>query len=132
MRDFVAFEEHLEGVRASMEGSGEVPGAWYAAPKFYFTNPYAVVASGHEVAVPPGAQQFDFELEVAAVIGTAGHDLDPAEAHRAIFGYCVLNDWSARDLQRREMQVGLGPAKGKDSATTLGPRPGRSSAPAAR
>jgi 2-keto-4-pentenoate hydratase/2-oxohepta-3-ene-1,7-dioic acid hydratase in catechol pathway len=121
VRDFVAFEEHVEGVRASMEGSGGVPDAWYAAPQFYFTNPYAVVASGHEVAVPPGAQQFDFELEVAAVIGTAGHDLDPAEAHRAIFGYCVLNDWSARDLQRREMQVGLGPAKGKDSATTLGP-----------
>lgn len=121
VRDFVAFEEHVQGVRASMDGAADVPGAWYAAPTFYFTNPYAVVGPDDDVAVPPGSQQLDFELEVAAVVGREGHDLTPAQAHDAIFGYCILNDWSARDLQRREMQVGLGPAKGKDSATTLGP-----------
>lgn len=116
IRDFIAFEEHIAGVRA-----GTPPDAWYAAPTFYFTNPYAVVGTDDDVAVPPGSELFDFELEVAAVVGTSGHDLDPAAAHAAIFGYCILNDWSARDLQRREMQVNLGPAKGKDSATTLGP-----------
>jgi 2-keto-4-pentenoate hydratase/2-oxohepta-3-ene-1,7-dioic acid hydratase in catechol pathway len=121
VRDFVAFEEHLEGVRASMEGDSRPPEAWYAAPTFYFTNPYAILSTGEDVPVPPGSQQLDFELEVAAVIGTSGHDLDPDEGEAAIFGYCILNDWSARDLQRREMQVNLGPAKGKDSSTTLGP-----------
>lgn len=121
IRDFVAFEEHVEGVRASIDGADGPPDAWYDAPTFYFTNPYAVIGTGDDVAVPPGSGLFDFELEVAAVIGREGHDLDPAAAHEAIFGYCVLNDWSARDLQRREMQVNLGPAKGKDSATTLGP-----------
>jgi 2-keto-4-pentenoate hydratase/2-oxohepta-3-ene-1,7-dioic acid hydratase in catechol pathway len=120
LRDFVAFEEHVEGMRAGAGGSGPSP-AWYEAPTFYFTNPYAVIGTGQDVAVPPGAQQLDFELEVGAVIGASGHDLEPAAAHAAIFGYCVLNDWSARDVQRREMQVNLGPAKGKDSATTLGP-----------
>ena len=118
IRDFIAFEEHIAGVRAR---TGGAPDAWYAAPTFYFTNPYAVIGTGDDVAVPPGSELFDFELEVAAVIGTAGHDLEPATAHDSIFGYCILNDWSARDLQRREMQVNLGPAKGKDSATTLGP-----------
>ncbi|HEX8497842.1 MAG TPA: fumarylacetoacetate hydrolase family protein [Actinomycetales bacterium] len=121
VRDFVAFEEHVEGVRASIDGADGPPAAWYDAPTFYFTNPYAVVGTGDDVAVPPGSQQLDFELEVAAVIGTAGHDLTDREAHDAVFGYCIMNDWSARDLQRREMQVNLGPAKGKDSATTLGP-----------
>jgi 2-keto-4-pentenoate hydratase/2-oxohepta-3-ene-1,7-dioic acid hydratase in catechol pathway len=120
LRDFVAFEEHVEGMRAGAGGSGPSP-AWYAAPTFYFTNPYAVVGTGVDVPVPPGSQQLDYELEVAAVVGASGQDLDPAAAHAAVFGYCVLNDWSARDLQRREMQVNLGPAKGKDSATTLGP-----------
>jgi 2-keto-4-pentenoate hydratase/2-oxohepta-3-ene-1,7-dioic acid hydratase in catechol pathway len=120
LRDFVAFEEHVEGMRASVDGAGPNP-AWYEAPTFYFTNPYAVIGTGDDVPVPPGSQQLDFELEVAAVVGASGHDLDPAAAHAAIFGYCILNDWSARDLQRREMKVNLGPAKGKDSSTTLGP-----------
>ncbi|MEV7042352.1 fumarylacetoacetate hydrolase family protein [Amycolatopsis sp. NPDC051061] len=115
VRDFVAFEEHVEGI-----AGGVVP-EWYEAPTFYFTNPYALVGAHDDVPVPPGSQAFDFELEVAAVIGHDGASLTPAEARDAIFGYTILNDWSARDLQRREMKVNLGPAKGKDSATTLGP-----------
>lgn len=71
--------------------------------------------------IPPGCRVFDFELEVAAVIGRAGRDLTPAQARDHIAGYLIMNDWSARDLQSREMQVNLGPAKGKDTATTLGP-----------
>ncbi|WIX98883.1 fumarylacetoacetate hydrolase family protein [Amycolatopsis mongoliensis] len=121
VRDFVAFEEHVEGVVASVgDGAGVVP-EWYEAPTFYFTNPYALVGAHDDVPVPPGSRLFDFELEVAAVIGHDGTSLTPAEARDAIFGYTILNDWSARDLQRREMKVDLGPAKGKDSATTLGP-----------
>ena len=73
------------------------------------------------VPVPAGEQRLDYELEVAAVLGRGGSDLTPASAHDCIAGYTIFNDWSARDLQRREMQVNLGPCKGKDFATTLGP-----------
>ncbi|GGU15409.1 fumarylacetoacetate hydrolase family protein [Lentzea flava] len=121
VRDFVAFEEHVEGVVASVSGGSGVPAEWYEAPTFYFTNPYALIGAHDDVPMPPGSRLLDFELEVAAVVGRDGSSLTPAQARDAIFGYTVFNDWSARDLQRREMKVGLGPAKGKDSATTLGP-----------
>lgn len=119
VRDFVAFEEHVEGMVAP---SGEtVAPEWYQAPTFYFTNPYALVGAHDDVPVPPGSQKFDFELEVAVVVGRDGASLSPEQARDHVFGYTILNDWSARDLQFREMAVKLGPAKGKDSATTLGP-----------
>ncbi|GAA2213460.1 fumarylacetoacetate hydrolase family protein [Nonomuraea monospora] len=121
VRDFVAFEEHVEGVRRSVDGRSGVPDAWYDAPAFYFTNPYAVIGPHDDVPMPPGCHAFDFELEVAAVIGSPGRDLTPSRARQHIAGYLIMNDWSARDLQSREMQVNLGPAKGKDTATTLGP-----------
>jgi 2-keto-4-pentenoate hydratase/2-oxohepta-3-ene-1,7-dioic acid hydratase in catechol pathway len=131
VRDFVAFEEHVEGVAASAgtpAGSTAVVPEWYQAPTFYFTNPYALIGAYDDVPVPPGSELLDFELEVAVVVGrgSASHNitgasLTPEQAREHIFGYTVLNDWSARDLQRREMKVLLGPAKGKDSATTLGP-----------
>ncbi|KQS64984.1 fumarylacetoacetate hydrolase family protein [Modestobacter sp. Leaf380] len=121
VRDFVTFEEHVEGVRRSIDGVGGVPERWYAAPTFYFTHPFALVGAHDDVAVPPGSQRFDFELEVAAVLGADLSSPTPEQAREALFGYTVLNDWSARDLQAAEMQVSLGPAKGKDSATTLGP-----------
>ncbi|MEI4272156.1 fumarylacetoacetate hydrolase family protein [Klenkia sp. LSe6-5] len=121
VRDFVAFEEHVEGVVKSVAGGGGVAPEWYQAPTFYFTNPYALVGAFDDVPVPPGSERFDFELEVAVVVGRDGASLTPEQAHEAIFGYTVLNDWSARDLQAREMKVQLGPAKGKDSASTLGP-----------
>jgi len=121
IRDFVAFEEHVEGVVASVGDGGGVVAEWYEAPTFYFTNPYAVVGPYDDVPVPPGSQLLDFELEVAVVVGRDGASLTPEQARDHVFGYTILNDWSARDLQRREMKVSLGPAKGKDSATTLGP-----------
>ncbi|MFI7498206.1 fumarylacetoacetate hydrolase family protein [Streptomyces sp. NPDC049687] len=121
VRDFVTFEEHVEGVRRSVDGVGGVPEAWYDAPTFYFTNPYAVIGPYDDVPVPPGSRVLDFELEVAAVIGREGRDLTPEGARDHIIGYTVFNDWSARDLQSREMQVRLGPCKGKDTAATLGP-----------
>ena len=121
VRDFVTFEEHVEGVVRSVSAEGSVPEAWYDAPTFYFTNPHSLVGAHDDVPVPPGSTRLDFELEVAAVVTGAGTNLSPSAARNHIFGYTVFNDWSARDLQGREMQVNLGPAKGKDSATTLGP-----------
>jgi 2-keto-4-pentenoate hydratase/2-oxohepta-3-ene-1,7-dioic acid hydratase in catechol pathway len=121
VRDFVAFEEHVEGVRKAIDGVAGVVPEWYQAPTFYFTNPYALVGAHDDVAVPPGSQRFDFELEVAVVVGKDGASLTPEQARDHVFGYTILNDWSARDLQAREMKVSLGPAKGKDSASTLGP-----------
>ncbi|MFE2420877.1 fumarylacetoacetate hydrolase family protein [Streptomyces hokutonensis] len=121
VRDFVTFEEHVEGVRRSVDGAAGVPERWYAAPTFYFGNPYAMYGPGDDVPMPPGSSVLDFELEVAAVIGKEGRDLTPEQARDHIVGYTVLNDWSARDLQSAEMKVGLGPCKGKDTATTLGP-----------
>ena len=121
VRDFVTFEEHVEGVRRSVDGAAGVPERWYAAPTFYFGNPYAMYGPHDDIPMPPGSSVLDFELEVAAVIGKEGRDLTPEQARDHIVGYTVFNDWSARDLQSAEMKVGLGPCKGKDTATTLGP-----------
>ncbi len=121
VRDFVTFESHVEGVRRSIEGSPGVPEAWYDAPTFYFTNPHALYGPGEAIPRPRSSRALDFELEVACVVGRTGRSLSEGEAAASIFGYTILNDWSARDLQAREMQVGLGPAKGKDFATSIGP-----------
>ncbi|WP_116205901.1 fumarylacetoacetate hydrolase family protein [Amycolatopsis circi] len=121
IRDFITFEQHTAGSLRAITGNSEVPAAWYEAPAFYFTNPHAAIGSGTAVPMPPGCEVLDFELEVAAVIGKAGFNLSVAEAADHIAGFTILNDWSARDLQSREMRVGLGPVKGKDTATTLGP-----------
>ena len=109
VRDFYAFEQHVATARASRGLA--VPPEWYEQPVFYFSNPAAIYGPEAEIPYPPGTQELDYELEVAAIVGAEGR----------IGGFTVLNDWSARDLQRREMKVGLGPAKGKDFATSLGP-----------
>src|SRR5437588_1408434 len=109
IRDFMAFEEHVRNARA---GRGlEVPRTWYEIPVFYFSNPAAVYGHDQAVPRPPDTEAIDYELELACVIGPDGRPE----------GFTIMNDWSARDLQAREMQVGLGPAKGKDFATSLGP-----------
>lgn len=109
VRDFYAYEGH---VRAGFRRRGtEIPDAWYEAPVFYFSNPVAVLGPGEAVRRPASCHMLDFELETAAVIGAA----------EQIAAFTLLNDWSARDIQRREVTVGLGPAKGKDFATSLGP-----------
>ena len=119
IRDFMAFEEH---VVTSYRAIGQpVHPVWYELPVFYFTNPAAVQGPYDDVAISPGSSAFDFELEIAAVIGAPGRDIDAADAEGHIAGYTVLCDWSARDLQEREMKMLLGPAKGKDSATSIGP-----------
>ncbi|MCR2762968.1 fumarylacetoacetate hydrolase family protein [Microbacterium sp. zg.B48] len=124
IRDFVAFEEHVEGVSAGVEGTSHVAEEWYDAPTFYFTNPHTVLGPGEAVR-PPVTERLDFELELAVVVGgvpgSDGSNLTPDAAASHIFGYTIMNDWSARDLQAREMKVRLGPAKGKDFGTSLGP-----------
>ena len=121
MRDFVAFEKHIAGMKKSEPGDGSVPAAWYAAPVHLYMNPWSVVGANDDVAAPPETEALDFELEVAAIIGRTARNVSVDEAESFIAGYCVMNDWSARDIQGREMSVGLGPSKGKDFATTLGP-----------
>ncbi len=119
IRDFYAFEEHVRTARA---GRGlDMDPDWYTLPVFYFSNPHTVVGPDADVAMPADTCELDYELEVAAVVGVDAADLSPAQACDAIVGYTVFNDFSARDLQRREMRLGLGPAKGKDFASALGP-----------
>ena len=111
VRDFMAFEEHVANARR-LRGS-EVPAEWYEQPVFYFSNPAAIYGPDVDIPYPEGTEELDYELECAAMIGADGR----------IAGFTVMNDWSARDLQRQEMRVGLGPAKGKDFATSFGPGP---------
>jgi len=119
VRDFYAFEEH---VRTARKRRGlEMDPDWYELPVFYFSNPYCVVGPDVDVAIAPGATEMDYELEVAAIVGMGGADLDASTADAHIAGFCIMNDWSARDVQRREMKLSMGPVKGKDFATSLGP-----------
>ena len=119
LRDFLAFEDH---VKAGAARRGEsVPEAWYEMPIYYKGNHRSVFGPDQEIPWPPFTAELDYELEVAAIVGGRGRDLDEDAAAGLIFGYTLMNDWSARDIQRKEMTVRLGPAKGKDFATSLGP-----------
>ena len=119
LRDGYAFEQHV--VTANKNRGREVPEEWYQFPVFYFTNPNAVFGHEDVIPYPPYTQAMDYELEIAAVIGKGGMNIKPEDAPAHIFGYTIFNDWSARDIQRKEMIVGLGPAKGKDFASSFGP-----------
>jgi fumarylacetoacetate (FAA) hydrolase len=99
----------------------DVPEAWYRLPIFYFSNTSEIRGPDDPVWAPRGCRELDFELEVCAVVDTPAVDLPADRAEEAIGGYTILNDWSARDLQRDETTVRLGPAKGKDFATSIGP-----------
>jgi fumarylacetoacetate (FAA) hydrolase len=118
-RDFYAFERHVGTMwkRRDME----IPEAWYRLPIFYFSNVSEIRGPGDPVWAPRGSRELDYELEVAALVDTPVRDLDASRGEEAIGGYTILNDWSARDLQREETTVRLGPAKGKDFASTFGP-----------
>ena len=118
-RDFYAFEQHVATMWSRRQS--EIPEAWYRLPIFYFSNTSEIRGPGDAVWAPAGSQELDFELEIAAIVDTAAFDLSAERAAEAIGGYFLLNDWSARDLQRDESTVRLGPAKGKDFALTIGP-----------
>ncbi|MBH9967615.1 fumarylacetoacetase [Bacillus sp. MKU004] len=119
IRDFYAFEEHVRTARRK-RGLDVVP-EWYDVPVFYFTNHLAVKGPDEAVAGPAECEWLDYELEIACVIGKEGRNIAKEDAEDHIFGYFIMNDWSARDIQKHEMKVGLGPAKGKDFATSFGP-----------
>ena len=119
LRDFYAFEVH---VRTMWERrGGEVPEAWYRIPVFYFSNVSEIRGPDEPVWCPAASHELDYEVEIAALIDTPVVDLSPERGEEAIGGYTILNDWSARDLQREETAVRLGPAKGKDFASSIGP-----------
>jgi fumarylacetoacetate (FAA) hydrolase len=119
LRDFYAFEQHVRQARKN-RGLEMIP-EWYEAPVFYFSNTANISAHEDDIAKPVDTHELDYELELAVVIGKEGSDIAVERAEEYIAGFTIFNDWSARDLQRREMKVGLGPAKGKDFASTLGP-----------
>ncbi len=118
-RDFYAFEQHVATMWQRRQS--EIPEAWYRLPIFYFSNTSEIRGPGEPVWAPRGSEELDFELEVGALVDTPAFDLSEERTGGAIGGYFVLNDWSARDLQRDESTVRLGPAKGKDFATSIGP-----------
>ena len=121
IRDSLCFLDHMRNCQAAMGGGRVLKDTWYQIPAFYFACPTTVLGPYDDAPMAPGSVWQDFELEIAAVIGTAGQDLSVAEAERAIVGYMIFNDWSARDLQQLEGQLAIGQAKGKDSGVTLGP-----------
>ncbi len=119
LRDFYAFEQH---VRTANERRGRsVPVAWYEVPVFYFAYPGSIYGPDANVPKPATTNELDFELELACIIGRSGRDIPAEDALSYVAGFTIMNDWSARDIQRQEISVGLGPAKGKDFATSLGP-----------
>lgn len=118
-RDGYGFEQHV-GMMWKRRGQ-DIPEAWYRLAVFYFSNVSELRGPDDPVWAPAGSEELDFEIEIGALIDTPARDLTPERGEDAIGGYMILNDWSARDLQRDETTVRLGPAKGKDFATSIGP-----------
>jgi fumarylacetoacetate (FAA) hydrolase len=116
VRDFMVYEGHASG-----GGTRRLSDAWYRLPIFYFSNPLCIFGPEDVIPYPSASEQLDYELELAAVIGREASNVAEADAFSYIAGFTIFNDWSCRDLQRDEMEARLGPAKGKDSASSLGP-----------
>lgn len=121
IRDALCFLEHMRGCMRALGRSDQLGAVWGEIPAFYFGNPASVIGPYADVVVSPGSQWWDLELEVAVVIGRPGRDIAPAEAGSHIAGYTFFCDWTARDLQVKDLEFGLGQGKGKDGAVTLGP-----------
>jgi fumarylacetoacetate (FAA) hydrolase len=119
LRDFYAFEDHVKAARARR--GLPMPQEWYEFPAFYYSNPHVIYGPEADIPYPVYTKTLDYELEVACVIGRGGINISEAEAESHVAGYTIMNDWSARDVQVGEMKIGLGPAKAKDFATSLGP-----------
>jgi 2-keto-4-pentenoate hydratase/2-oxohepta-3-ene-1,7-dioic acid hydratase in catechol pathway len=120
-RDFMAFEQHFVTATRKLRGSDPAP-VLYELPVSYFGNAHAILGPEDEIPWPHYTEHMDYELELGIVIGTPGRDIAPEDAHRHVLGLTVFNDFSARDIQRREMTAGLGPSKGKHFASAVGPR----------
>ncbi len=118
IRDFYAFEEHVRNARRKR--NLEVPPEWYEFPAYYYSGNSSLYASDSEIKRPSFTSELDFEVELAAIIGREGRNIAKGEALDYVFGFTLVNDWSARDQQRKEMAIGLGPSKSKDFATSFG------------
>jgi fumarylacetoacetate (FAA) hydrolase len=119
LRDAYAFETHVK--TANRNRGQDVPEIWYEFPVFYFSNPVNDFGQNDEIPYPSYTDAIDYELEIAVVIGKPGINLSPEQAPNHIFGFTIFNDWSARDLQMREMKTNFGPVKSKDFACSFGP-----------
>lgn len=119
LRDFYGFEAHVK--RGFEKRNEAMPKEWYEMPVYYQTGHHNLIGSDQDVLWPRFTEQFDYELELAAIIGKEGRNIKAEDAREYIAGYTILNDFSARDIQKREMKVRLGPAKGKHWCSGLGP-----------
>lgn len=119
LRDGYAFRQHVETARRN-RGLEMIP-EFDAYPIFYYSNHRSIMGPGEVFCMPDHFKQLDFELEWAVIIGKKGINIKAEEAHEYIAGYTIMNDFSARQLQMEEMKLNLGPAKGKDFATSIGP-----------
>jgi 2-keto-4-pentenoate hydratase/2-oxohepta-3-ene-1,7-dioic acid hydratase in catechol pathway len=118
-RDYIGFEMHM--LNASKSFGHSIGQAWYEVPIFYFTNHQAIFGHEDEIKRPDKETKLDIELEMACIIGKKGKDVKAEDATPYIFGYTIFNDWTARAIQKHEMQLPLGPHKGKDFANAIGP-----------
>ncbi len=119
LRDFIAFEDHIAAT--SKRRGQPIPPEWYKAPVYYKGNHRTIIGPDRSLHWPLNTQKLDYELELACVIGRKGIDVAERDATEYIAGYTIMNDFSARDIQFQEMACRLGPAKGKDFATAIGP-----------
>jgi 2-keto-4-pentenoate hydratase/2-oxohepta-3-ene-1,7-dioic acid hydratase in catechol pathway len=119
LRDFIAFEDHIAAT--SRKRGQPIPPEWYKAPVYYKGNPRTIIGPNEVLPWPLETKKLDYELELACIIGRSGRDIPEQEAQDYIAGYTIMNDFSARDIQFQEMACRLGPAKGKDFATAIGP-----------
>lgn len=115
IRDSLGFHQHMRNAGGTIEPRHSL------YPQFYFSNVAAVGGPYGDIPIPPKCEQFDYELEIAAIIGRPGGNFAPDAASEHIIGYTIFNDWSARDVQMDEMALMLGTVKGKDTANTFGP-----------
>ena len=119
LRDFIAFEEHIAAT--SKKRGQAIPPEWYKAPVYYKGNHRTIIGPNEDLRWPLNTTKLDYELELACIIGRRGRDIAESDARHYIAGYTIMNDFSARDIQFQEMACRLGPAKGKDFATAIGP-----------
>ncbi|HZS78179.1 MAG TPA: fumarylacetoacetate hydrolase family protein [Ktedonobacteraceae bacterium] len=121
LRDFLTFEGHLHNALTRL--GRPIPQEWYEVPAYYKGMPDTVIGPDEEIPWPSYTDRLDHELELAAIIGRKGRDIAKADALSYVFGYTIWNDVSARDVQTRELPIGMGPAKAKDwdGSNVLGP-----------
>lgn len=118
-RDFYAHEKHVQ--KGFEKRNEPIPPSWYEIPAYYKGGVTGFIGNEDIIPWPYFSNQLDYELELGVVIGRDGKDIKAKDVHKHIFGFTILNDISARDIQRKEMSIRLGPSKGKDWCSVMGP-----------